>query len=373
MVHAIGYAAKTSSSELKPYEFERRQPKANDVLIDIQYCGICHSDVHQARNEWKNTVYPCMPGHEIIGVVQAVGSSVTKFSEGDLVGVGCMVDSCHECTNCKEGLEQYCEKGFLATYNGNGREPSKENLTYGGYSNKIVVREDFVLRIPKNLAPEIAGPILCAGVTTYSPLKYWKVGPGTKVGVVGIGGLGNMAVKLAVAMGAEVTAITSHAAKEKDARNMGAKHVILSSDSEAMKKGEKSLDFILSTIPQPHDANPFFSLLKRDGTLTVVGCIAPLTKPIDLSQLIMDRRKMGTSLIGSIEETQEVLDFCAKHNIGPDTKLIGVEEINEAFNQVDKGEVDYRFVIDMSSIEGKEENRPILEKLGFNAEDHGKH
>lgn len=373
MVHTIGYAAKKSNGKMKAYEFVRRKPQVRDVLISINYCGVCHSDVHQARDEWQNTVFPCMPGHEIIGVVEAVGEEVTKFQPGDTVGVGCIVDSCRTCASCREGLEQYCEKGFIGTYNGNVRRPSVNNNTYGGYSNKIVVREDYVLRIPASIAAEAAGPILCAGVTTYSPLKHWRVGPGTKVGIVGIGGLGHMGLKIAVAMGAEVTAITSHKSKREDALAMGAKNVLWISDTDAMKAAESSLDFILNTIPQPHDPNEFIPLLKRDGTMTIVGCLAPLTKPLDLTKMIMDRRNLGTSLIGGIRETQEVLDFCAKHGIGPDTKLIPVDEVNKAHDTLDKGEVDFRFVVDISTLNGRHELVGVLDRLGFHKAEHGEH
>ena len=364
MVQAFGIATKSATGKLKPYDFKRRDPKDREVQISVQYCGVCHSDVHQARNEWNNTNYPCMPGHEIIGVVEKIGSKVKKFKVGQLVGVGCMIDSCKNCESCEEGLEQYCKKGATATYNGNFREPQKHENTFGGYSNKVIANEDFVLKIPKNLAPESAGPILCAGVTTYSPLRYWNVGPDHKVGILGLGGLGHMAIKLARAMGAEVTAITSHKSKSNDAKKIGAHHVLVSTDKAAMKRAESSLDFILSTLPQPHDANPHIALLKRDGVLTIVGCIAPLTKPLDLSNMVMDRRILATSLIGGIKETQEVLNFCSKHNILPDTKLIGVDEINDAFDELNKGEVDYRYVIDMDTLVGHAENKTFLEALG---------
>ncbi|MBY0315218.1 MAG: NAD(P)-dependent alcohol dehydrogenase [Bdellovibrionales bacterium] len=365
MLHAIGYATTSPRGKLKPYEFKRKTPQAHEVQIDVHYCGVCHSDVHQARNEWQNTNYPCMPGHEIIGVVGAVGPNVKKFKVGDTVGVGCMINSCKSCESCKEGLEQYCEKGATGTYNGNLREPQKHENTYGGYSNMIVVKEDFVLKIPKNLPAESVAPILCAGITTYSPLRHWKVGKGTKVGVIGLGGLGHMAIKLARAMGAEVTAITSSKDKMTDAKKLGAKQVILSSDSAAMKKAESSLDFMISTIPQPHDANQHIPLLKRDGVLTIVGCIAPLSKPLDISGMIMDRRVLATSLIGGVAETQEVLNFCSKHNILPDTQLIEISEVNKVFDELDNGEVDYRYVIDMSSLAGEHENKGLLETLGY--------
>lgn len=293
-----------------------------------------------------------MPGHEIVGRVAQAGADVTKFKIGDLVGVGCMVDSCHQCSACEESLENYCEKGFLATYNGNMRNPNETNLTFGGYSQKIVVREDFVLEIPANLDPAKAAPILCAGVTTYSPLRHWNVGPGTQVGIVGFGGLGHMAVQLAKAMGADVTLITTSPEKKDDALALGAKDVVVSTDKDAMAEYEMKLDFILSTIPQSHDINLYIPLLKREGVLTIVGCIAPTSKPVDLSKLITDRKSIGTSLIGGIAETQEVLDFCSTHNISANVQVIPIQGVNEAFNKIDKGEVDFRFVIDMESLKG---------------------
>lgn len=360
MIEAIGYAAKHSFSSLQPISIQRREPQENEIQIDIMFCGVCHSDVHQARNEWKNTIYPCMPGHEIIGRVVKTGSKAAKFKVGELAGIGCMIDSCHHCESCKEGLEQYCDKGFLGTYNGNSRNPSKENLTFGGYSNTIVIREDFALKIPANLDPAKACPIMCAGITTYSPMRHWKVGKRTKLGIVGFGGLGNMAIKLANALGAQVTLITTSPEKAADAHKAGVKKVINSTNKGEMKENENSLDFILSTIPQPHDANPYFALLKRDGVLTVVGCIAPLKSALDLSKLIPDRKSLATSLIGGIAETQEVLDFCSHHQIVADIKIISIDEINEAFESVDKGEADFRYVIDMSTLKGKEEEKGLL-------------
>lgn len=365
MSTVMGYAAKHSFSSLKPFLIERREPAENEVEIQILYCGVCHSDIHQVRNEWKNTVYPCMPGHEIVGRVTRAGSKATKFKTGDIVGVGCMIDSCHQCESCKGGLEQYCEEGFLGTYNGNMRTPTKENLTFGGYSSSIVVREDFVLRIPPNLDPAAACPLLCAGITTYSALRHWKVDKGTKVGVIGLGGLGHIAIKLAVAMGAEVTLITTSSDKAGDARRLGAKRTILSTDHKEMQGGERSLDFILSTIPQPHDANPYIALLKRDGTLAVVGCIAPLKGSLDLSKMIPDRKSLGTSLIGGIAETQEVLDFCGAHGIVADIKVIPIDSINEAFEKVDNGDIDFRYVVDMLTLEGKQVEEGFLNKIGF--------
>lgn len=353
MKKTLGYAAKHSFSDLKLFEIVQRDPAANEVQIEILFCGVCHSDIHQVKNEWKNTIYPCMPGHEIVGRIVTTGASVTRHKVGDLVGVGCMVDSCHHCESCNQGLENYCENGFLATYNGNMRKPTQENLTYGGYAESIVVREDFVLRIPAGMDAASAAPLMCAGVTTYSPLRHWKVGPGTKVGVVGLGGLGHMAIKLATAMGADVSLITTSPDKSSDAQKLGAKKIILSENENSMKQHERSLDFILSTIPQPHDINPYMALLRRDGTLTVVGCIAPLTKVIDLSKMIPDRKSIGTSLIGSTTETQEVLDFCAEHNIVSDIKIISIDSIEDVFEKIIKGEPSFRYVIDMATLKGK--------------------
>jgi alcohol dehydrogenase (NADP+) len=361
----LGYAAKHSISDLRPLSIERREPAANDVAIQILFCGVCHSDVHQVKNEWKNTVYPCMPGHEIVGRVTAAGSGVTRYKAGDLVGVGCMVDSCHHCKSCLEGLEQYCENGFLATYNGNSRNPTEENLTYGGYSESIVVREDFVLRIPGNLDPAGAAPLLCAGITTYSPLRFWKAGPGTTVGVVGLGGLGQMAVKLATAMGATVTVVTTSKDKEAAARKLGAAAVVVSTEKDEMKAHACTLDLILSTVPQPHDPNLYTPLLKRDGVYVVVGCLAPLKAPLDMSTMSFDRKSVGSTLIGGIAETQEVLDFCGEHGIVSEIETIPVDRINEVYKSVDKGEVAFRYVIDMSSLHGKQEDGSLLAKAGL--------
>ncbi len=352
MIQTRGYAAKHSFSSLKLLEFEREEIKDNELEIEVQYCGVCHSDVHQVKNEWKNTLYPCLPGHEIIGRVASVGSQVTKFKIGDRVGVGCMIDSCGICPSCAEGLQQYCEseEGFLATYNSHQRKPTKEHHTYGGYANNIVVKEKFVLSIPESLDSASAALLLCAGVTTYSPMKYWQVEKGTQVGVIGLGGLGHVAVKIAIALGADVTVITSNSEKMDAAFELGADRVIFSEDKADMEKNGNSLDFILNTIPQPHDVNVYFPLLKRDGVIAIVGCIAPLKAPLDLSKILIDRKTLGTSLIGSIEETQEVLDFCALHNIAANIKVIPISEINEAFKEIDNGEVSFRYVIDMATL-----------------------
>jgi uncharacterized zinc-type alcohol dehydrogenase-like protein len=317
------------------------------------------------KNEWKNTVYPCMPGHEIVGRVARAGGSVTKFKTGDLVGVGCMVDSCRECSACRAGLENYCEKGFLATYNGNMRTPTKENLTYGGYSERITVREDFVLRIPANLDPAAAAPLLCAGVTTFSPLRHWKAGPGTKVGVVGLGGLGQMAVKLARSLGCDVTVISTSHEKRGAALKLGASEMLLSTDGTQMKSHAGTLDLILSTIPQPHDPNLYLPLLRRDGVYAIIGCLERLATPLDCSKMCVDRRSVGTTLIGGIAQTQELLDHCGKHGIVSDIERIAIDQINEAFARVDKGEVAFRYVIDMASLKGKDVDESVAAKLGL--------
>ena len=346
-----GYGVKNSTfSTLKPIDFERTEPKEDEVLIDILYCGVCHSDLHQVKNDWGNSVYPCIPGHEIIGRVAQAGSSITKFKTGDIVGVGCMIDSCGHCHSCTEGLEQYCEgpKSWTATYNG-PMKPDGSN-TFGGYSNNLVVKESFVLRIPESLDISKAAPILCAGITTYSPMKHWNVKQGDKVGIVGLGGLGHMAVKLAKAMGAEVTVITSSKEKKEPAEQLGADHVLFENDEDAMTKAELSLDFILVTIPDPFDINPYINLLKRDGTLVTVGLLGPYKKPTINMNVAMHRRNISGSLIGGIQETQEVLDFCAQHSILPDVEFIPIQKINDAFDKMQEGEVRFRYVIDMQSL-----------------------
>lgn len=351
MTKTIGYAAQSATEPLKPIEFDRREPAAEDVQIDILYCGVCHSDVHQVRNEWHNTLYPCLPGHEIVGRVSKIGDRVTKFQVGDLAGVGCMVDSCQSCAPCHAQEEQYCEgpNGMTLTYNG-PQQPDGSN-TYGGYSDSIVVREKFVLKIPENLDLKAVAPLLCAGVTTYSPMRHWLVQAGQTIGIVGIGGLGNMAVKLAVAMGAKVVVFTTSPEKEADIRRLGAEDVVLSTDKEAMAKYASSFDLILSTIPTKHDLNPYILLLKKDATIVLVGALEPL-EPIDHSQVAFHRRSIAGSLIGSVAETQEVLDFCSQHNIISDVEMISIDRINEAYEQMIQGDVKYRFVIDMASLKG---------------------
>jgi uncharacterized zinc-type alcohol dehydrogenase-like protein len=347
MFACIGYATESADQPLAPYSFERRDVGPTDVRIDIAYCGVCHSDLHQARNEWSNTVYPCLPGHEIVGRVAEVGSDVTKFKAGDLAGVGCMVDSCRECASCREGLEQYCENGFVPTYNGVEKQTGK--VTFGGYSKAIVVDESFVLRLPENLDLAATAPLLCAGITTYSPLRHWKVGPGQKVGIVGLGGLGHMGVKLAHAMGAHVVLFTTSPNKVDDARKLGADDVVISKDPEQMAAHAGSFDFILDTVAAKHDINEYLNLLKRDATLCQVG--AP-EKPLDVAvfSLIFKRRNFAGSLIGGIAETQEMLDFCGEHGIVSDIEMIRMDEIENAYARMVKSDVKYRFVIDMESL-----------------------
>lgn len=359
MIKAMGYAAHHSFTDLKPLAFERDEAGAGEVEIDVLFCGVCHSDIHQVKNEWSNTVYPCMPGHEIVGRVTAVGQGVTRHAVGDLVGVGCMIDSCRTCAPCQAHEENYCEgpNSWLATYNGpmvpkamasTGSNMYLADNTYGGYSTAIVVKEDFVLKIPDGLRPEVAAPILCAGVTTYSPMKHWGVKAGDHVGIIGFGGLGDMAIKLAKAMGAKVTVFTTSEDKFSDARAIGAAPV-LESDEEALKELANSFDFMLSTIPEKHDINPFIKLLKRDRTLVVVGALEPLA-PVNNMERAMRRKSVAGSLIGSLAETQEVLDFCAQHGIGPDIQVIAMQTINDAYREIEKGQSRFRYVIDMASL-----------------------
>ncbi|WP_312936278.1 NAD(P)-dependent alcohol dehydrogenase [Pseudomonas sp.] len=348
MYTAIGYAAQTSTSPLAPMQFQRRSPRPDDVALDILYCGVCHSDIHQARNEWGIAVYPLMPGHEIIGRVTAVGSDVTTYQVGDLVGVGCMVDSCRSCKACQADLEQYCEEGPTMTYATPDRVDGSN--TMGGYSSSIVVSEHFVVRIPEGLDPAAAAPILCAGITTYSPLKHHGVGPGHKVGILGMGGLGHMGIKLAKALGAEVTLFTRSAAKAEEARRQGADHVIVSTDEAQMQAAAGHFDFLLDTIPVQHDLNPYLETLTFDGVHILVGLIEPVEPPIHAANLVLKRRVIAGSLIGGIAETQEVLDFCAEHNVSCDIEMLDIRHINEAYERMIKGDVKYRFVIDMATL-----------------------
>lgn len=348
MIHSLGYAAKSADTPLVPFKFERRDPGPQEVLIDILYCGICHSDVHVARNEWQGTLYPTVPGHEIVGRVSKIGAKVTKFKEGDLAAIGCLVDSCQDCGSCSEGLEQYCENGFTLTYN--SPEKTIGGVTYGGYSNNIVAPENFVLRVSNTLDLKAVAPLLCAGITTYSPLRHWNVGKNSKVAVVGLGGLGHMAIKLAHALGAQVTMVTTSANKKEDAKRLGASDVILSTHQAEMDKNEGRFDFILNTIPKTHDMKPYVKLLKRDGTMVIVGAIEQFTSGIDGGALILKRRAIAGSLIGGIAETQELLDFCAKHQILPDVEMIPIQQVNTAYERMLKSDVKYRFVIDMASL-----------------------
>jgi uncharacterized zinc-type alcohol dehydrogenase-like protein len=352
---SFGYAAKSAASPLNLFQFERREPGPRDVQIDILYCGVCHSDVHTARDEWGGAVYPVVPGHEIVGRVTRVGSEVTRFKEGDLAGVGCMVDSCRRCINCDDGLEQYCDHGFTGTYN----SPDKRSggVTYGGYSTSIVVDDHFVLRMPDNLDPAAAAPLLCAGITTYSPLREWGVGKGHKVGVVGLGGLGHMGVKFAHAMGAHVVLFTTSPGKTQDALRLGADEVVVSRDEDAMAVHAGTFHFILNTVAAPHNLDAFLTLLRRDGTMTLVGAPAEPHPSPTVFNLIFKRRRLAGSLIGGIAETQEMLDFCAEHGIVSDIELIPIHQINEAWDRMVKSDVKYRFVIDMASL--REETKSL--------------
>ena len=341
------YAAQSATAPLAPFSFDRRDPGPKDVQIEILYCGVCHSDLHTARNEWDNTIYPVVPGHEIVGRVTKVGAEVRKFKPGDTAGVGCLVYSCGHCENCKDGLENYCEVGLGGTYNAEDKHLG--GMTYGGYSKSIVVDEAFVLRIPTNLDLPAVAPLLCAGITTYSPLRHWKVGKGQKVGVVGLGGLGHMGVKLAHAMGAHVVLFTTSANKTEDAKRLGADEVVLSKDPAQMEKHLNTFDFILDAVSADHDVNAYLNLLKRDGTMVLVG--AP-NNPVGVASfsLIFKRRNFSGSLIGGLPETQEMLDFCAEHNIVSDIEIIPIQKINEAYERMLKSDVKYRFVIDMATL-----------------------
>ena len=349
MFDCTGYASHAADKPLSPLNFERRDPGPDDVQIDILYCGVCHSDLHMARNEWSVSTFPVVPGHEIVGRVSHVGANVTRFREGDLAGVGCMVDSCKSCASCHEGLEQYCENGFTGTYN----DPDKKTpglRTYGGYSKAVVVDQSFVLRVPTNLELAAVAPLLCAGITTYSPLRHWKVGPGSKVGIVGLGGLGHMGVKLAHAMGADVTLFTTSANKVEDGKRLGANHVVISKDADAMASQARSFDLIIDTVGSAHDINAYLLLLKREATLVQVGLPE---KPLSVAMfsLILGRRNFAGSVIGGIAETQEMLDFCSEHGITSDIEMIRMDQIDEAYERMLKSDVKYRFVIDMATLE----------------------
>ena len=346
MTQSWGYAAQQATTPLAPFSFSRREPKEHDVVVNIEWCGVCHSDIHSTRNEWGNAVYPMVPGHEIIGSVVAVGPKVTKFKAGDRVGVGVIVDSCRTCACCKAGEEQYCEVGATLTY---GAQDKYGDLTQGGYANNIVTDEHFVHSVSTKLDPAGVAPLLCAGITTYSPLRHWKVGPGMKVGVVGLGGLGHMGLKFAHSFGAHVTQFTTSPSKIADAKRLGADEVVLSNDPDAMKKEADSYDFILDTVSAVHDLNAYLPLLKRDAAYCQVG-LPDQPPTISMGNLIFKRRHLSGSIIGGMAETQEMLDYCATHNIISDVEVIPVQQINEAFERVVKADVKYRFVIDMSSL-----------------------
>jgi alcohol dehydrogenase (NADP+) len=347
MNKAISYAAHSAKEKLVPYHFERREVGAKDIQIEILFCGVCHSDLHTARNEWQNAVYPVIPGHEIVGRVVSVGAEVKAFKVGDLAGVGCLVDSCGICEDCIEGLEQYCDQEIF-TYNSPDKHTGK--MTYGGYSNQIVVDEHFVLHISDKLDLAAVAPLLCAGITTYSPLRHWKVGPGSKVGIVGLGGLGHMAVKLAHAMGAYVVLFTTSPDKVADAKRLGADEVVISKNSDEMQAHLKSFDFILNTVAAAHNLDIFVELLKRDGTMCLNGVPEHAHSSPSIFNLIFKRRQIAGSLIGGIKETQEMLNFCAEHNITSDIEVIAIQDINEAYERMLKGDVKYRFVIDMATL-----------------------
>ena len=349
MAKAIGYAAYDPKKPLAPFDFERREPGPEDVQIEILYCGVCHSDLHQARDEWGNSAFPMVPGHEIVGRVTQVGSAVTKFKVGDLAGVGCMVDSCRSCPDCHDGVEQYCNHTTFTYNSPDAKSPGQS--TYGGYSNLIVVDQHFVLKVSDKLDLAAVAPLLCAGITTYSPLRHWKVGPGMKVGIVGLGGLGHMGVKFAHAFGAHTVLFTTSASKVADAKRLGADEVVISKNADEMQQHAESFDFILKTVAAPHNLDAFTALLKRDGTMCLVGVPdSPHPSP-SVGNLIFKRRALAGSLIGGIAETQEMLDFCAEHNIVSDIEMIDIQEINEAFDRMQKSDVKYRFVIDLASLQ----------------------
>jgi uncharacterized zinc-type alcohol dehydrogenase-like protein len=347
MLPTRGYATDGPTSQLRPFDFKRREPGPRDILIQIQYCGVCHSDIHQARNEWGNSIYPMVPGHEIVGRVARVGAEVTRFKEGDPAGVGCFVDSCRVCANCKEGEEQYCENHLVATYNGTERD--EKTPTYGGYSSQIVLDEDYALKVPAGLPLPNVAPLLCAGITTYSPLRRFKVGPDQRVGVVGLGGLGHMGVKLAASLGANVTVFSTSPSKEPDARALGAHDFVVTKDPENLTALAGKFDFILDTVSAAHDLNMYLGLLRREGVLALVG--GP-EKPLEVQafSLITNGRTLAGSMIGGIRETQEMLDYCAEHNITSDVEVIPIQRIDEAYERTVRGDVRYRFVIDMESL-----------------------
>ena len=348
MLKTLGYAAQNATSPLAPFNFERRDPGPKDVQIEISYCGVCHSDVHTARNEWKNATYPVVPGHEIVGRVMAVGSEVKKFKVGQTVGVGCLVDSCRDCIDCHEGLEQFCANGMIFTYNSPDKHTGK--MTYGGYSRHIVVDQHFVLHVSDKLNPAAVAPLLCAGITTYSPLRHWNVKAGQKVGIVGLGGLGHMGVKFSHAFGAHTVLFTTSPGKSEDAKRLGADEVVISRNPDEMKRHLNSFDFILNTVAASHSLDSYIELLKRDGTMCLVGAPEHPHPSPNIMNLIFRRRQVAGSLIGGLKETQEMLDFCAANGIVSDIEMIRMDEVNEAYERMLKSDVKYRFVIDMVSL-----------------------
>ncbi len=347
MIQAKGYATHSPTTNLEPWNFERREVGPHDVQFDIVYCGVCHSDLHQIKNDWFPGIFPMVPGHEIVGKVVKVGDHVKKFKAGDLAAVGCLVDSCRTCENCQEGLEQYCLNGSSPTYN--GFEQDKKTPTYGGYSNTIVVHEDFVLHVSENLNLAAVAPLLCAGITTYSPLRHWKIGKGHKIAILGLGGLGHMGVKFGVSFGAEVTVLSTSASKEADAKKLGAHKFVVTSDPEQVKAVTGYFDFILDTVSAPHDLNMYLSLLRTDGTLV---CVGVPSKPSEVAafSIIGGRKSLAGSGIGGLPETQEMLDYCAEHNIVSDIEMIDIKDIHASYDRMVKGDVRYRFVIDMATL-----------------------
>ncbi len=343
-----GYAATSPTSRLGLFNFVRRDPRPDDVVIEVLFCGVCHTDLHFARNDWGGTEYPVVPGHEVIGQVLEVGAQVTRFKAGDRVGVGCLVDSCRTCAACGKGWEQYCESGSTGTYNGVDRQDGSP--TYGGYSEKIVVSQDFVLKMPGNLDLSRAAPLLCAGITMWSPLRHWQAGPGKRVAIVGLGGLGHMGLKLAKALGAEVTLFSRSTGKEDDARALGADRVVISTDKAQMAAVAGHFDLIIDTVPYEHDLNPYVRTLATGGTLVLVGYLGPLNKPLNTSPMVVRRKSVAGSLIGGIAETQEMLDFCGRHGITADVEVIDMQGINEAYERMLASDVKYRFVIDIASL-----------------------
>ena len=349
MLKTKAYAAADAKSKIAPFSFDRRDPKDHDVLIDILFCGICHSDIHQARDGWGGSIFPMVPGHEIVGIVKQIGPKVTKFKVGDKVGVGCFVDSCRQCEYCKTGLDQYCAKGVVLTYNGKEYDGTP---TYGGYSDKIVTHENYVLKIPANLPLDAAAPLLCAGITLYSPLKHWKAGPGKKVAIVGLGGLGHMGVKLSHALGAETTVLSQSLKKQEDGKRLGADHFYATADPETFKKLQKNFDLIINTVSEGIDWNQYLNLLRIDGSMVCVG-VPEKPVPVSAFPLILGRRSLAGSAIGGIRETQEMLDFCGKHNIVSDIEITPIQKVNEAYDRIIKSDVRYRFVIDMASLKAR--------------------